>query len=231
MRPHQDLTSPVIVRKLRERFGVPPPPQQRPPLDELILTILSQNTNDRNRDRAYTSLRDRYPTWDRILDSSREELEAAISVAGLGPTKSRRIRNILQVLADREEGYLERLCRLDREEAFRRLMDLEGVGPKTAACVLLFSCGVAAFPVDTHIYRVARRLKILVNNEDRVKAHSVLEEYFRPEDYLEVHLNLITLGRRICRPRSPRCPECPLGEYCPSYREEEENQGGERGKG
>ncbi|GBE14803.1 ultraviolet N-glycosylase/AP lyase [bacterium BMS3Abin14] len=194
-------------------------------MDELILTILSQNTNDRNRDRAFSALVERFPRWSDVLSSSREDLEKAISPAGLGPTKSRRIWRILVDILDPEGGNggkgLGNLCHLSRDDARERLTSLKGVGPKTAACVLLFSCGIPAFPVDTHIFRVCRRLGILDPGADRVRAHKILEQFFLEKDYLDVHLNMIRLGREICRPRKPLCPACPFGEDCPCGMEED----------
>lgn len=210
-----------IPTRLSDRFGTPVPPPKRPPLDELILTILSQNTNDRNRDRAFSALVERFPHWQDVLSSSREELEKVISPAGLGPTKSRRIWRILLDIPGPDGGNggesLGDICHLSREKARERLTSLKGVGPKTAACVLLFSCGIPAFPVDTHIFRVCRRLGILKPGADRVKAHRILEQFFYEKDYLDVHLNMIRLGREICRPRNPLCTACPLGDICPTF--------------
>ncbi|TNF49237.1 hypothetical protein EP232_01640 [bacterium] len=214
-----------VKSALREKFGIPGLPRERPPLDELILTILSQNTNDRNRDRAYTSLKSRFPKWENILKSTPGELQAAIATAGLGHTKSTRIWNILEAALVKKEIVFDKLCSLSRQEALNSLLALDGVGPKTAACVLLFSCGIPAFPVDTHIYRVCGRLGLLPSGTDRVKAHTVLATFFHEEDYLEVHLNIIKLGRQICKPRRPLCRECPLEDVCPSTRKAEENAG------
>ncbi|NOY87676.1 MAG: endonuclease III [Deltaproteobacteria bacterium] len=218
-----------IPTRLNDWFGTPDPPPKRSPLDELILTILSQNTNDRNRDRAFSALVERFPHWKDVLSSSREELEKVISPAGLGPTKSRRIWRILLDIpgpdGENDGESLGDICHLSREEARERLTSLKGVGPKTAACVLLFSCGIPAFPVDTHIFRVCRRLGILKPGVDRVKAHWILEQFFYEKDYLDVHLNMIRLGREICRSRNPLCPGCPLGEVCPSFVDLMEKQG------
>ena len=185
-------------------------------MDELILTVLSQNTNDRNRDRAFDSLRARFPEWGEVLKSSPDELESVIAHAGLGHTKSRRIWAILDAALVREEIAFDGFGSLPREEALNSLLGLDGVGPKTAACVLLFSCGISAFPVDTHIYRVCGRLGLLPTGTDRVKAHEVLGAFFDEKEYLEIHLNIIKLGRQICRPRRPLCGDCPFDEACPS---------------
>ena len=195
---------------------MPVPPERVPPLDELIRTILSQNTNDRNRDRAFTALRARYPDWRDILDAPQAELEQVISPAGLGPTKGKRIHDLLSLTYQNGREDLDDLCKVGRAQAYEHLMSIKGVGPKTASCVLLFSCGIPAFPVDTHIYRVTGRLRLLPKGADRIKAHEILADYFEPEHYLELHLNLIRLGRQICRSGKPDCSICPLEEICPS---------------
>ena len=209
------LTPDLIRSRLRDQFGVPERPRARPPLDELVLTILSQNTNDRNRDRAFDAMKTRFPNWREVLESSPEELEAVIAPAGLGRTKSRRIWAILEEV---NSGTLDvdGLCDLSREMALELLTGLKGVGPKTAAWVLLFSCRMPAFPVDTHVFRVCGRLGLLAPGTDRVKAHAVLEEYFDDRDFLEIHLNIIRLGRQICRARSPACGLCTLSDVCPA---------------
>jgi len=205
-----------IKEMLQGHFGVPEVPQKRSVMDELIMTILSQNTTDINRNRAFQALKARYRSWHEILESSPEELAEVIRPAGLAPTKSRRIWNILENFPDGKGSFLDRICDLPGDEALLRLKEIKGVGPKTAACVLLFSCGMPAFPVDTHVYRVCGRMGLLEEGTGRDKAHQVLSGYFHPEDYLEVHLNLIQLGRKICRPKKPGCQLCPFGDMCPS---------------
>jgi endonuclease-3 len=210
------VTPDYIIAMLRRRFGVPPLPERNPPLDELIRTILSQNTNDRNRDRAFYALKSRCPQWKDILALPPGELSGVIAPAGLGPTKSRRILDLLKIVySDGREG-LPDLCSMDPEAGIEYLTSFEGVGPKTASCVLLFSCGIPVFPVDTHIYRVAGRLCLIPAGADRVRAHEVLGALFEPRHYLELHLNFIRLGREVCRPRKPDCGRCPLKEKCPS---------------
>lgn len=206
----------LIRVRLHERYGAPVEPQRLEPLDELVRTILSQNTNDRNRDTAYRALHGRFQNWEKVLEVSTEELASIIAPAGLGPTKSRRIHSILRQIYKEGEKDLLDLCALPGERAMQRLLSLNGVGPKTAACVLLFSCRYPVFPVDTHIYRVAGRLGLLPDGADRVKAHKVLGKILPPEHYLELHLNIIRLGREICRPSRPLCGECPMGDICPS---------------
>ena len=212
-----DTVTPDFIRtRLRDRFHIPIPPQQRRPLDELVLTILSQNTNDVNRDRAFNALKVRCPRIEDVRDLPVNELTRLIRPAGLGPTKSRRIHDLMNDIFEDGRRGLSDLCTMPSEEGFKYLTSLKGVGPKTASCVLLFSCGVPAFPVDTHIFRIAGRLGLLPKGADRVKAHSVLGALFEPEHYLELHLNLIRLGREICRPKRPDCDRCPLGDRCPS---------------
>jgi len=195
---------------------MPLKPVRRKPLDELVRTILSQNTNDRSRDRAYQALQSRFNGWEEVLEVPVEELAAIIAPAGLGPTKSRRIHDILkQVYKDGDRDLLD-LCAQPKQQAMERLLSIRGVGPKTASCVLLFSCGHPVFPVDTHIYRVAGKLGLLPGGADRAKAHEILGNLIRQEHYLELHLNIIRLGREVCRPSKPQCEECPINDICPS---------------
>ena len=204
------------LNALEKRYGRPRLGRRLPPLDELILTILSQNTNDRNRDRAYESLRRRFPTWEAVASARRVAIEQAIRPGGLARTKARSIREVLRHIAA-ERGALDLgfLCRLPAAEAAAWLRRFRGVGEKTAACVLLFSCGHAAFPVDTHIHRIARRLGWVRSSASREETHRRLAALVPPSLCLTGHVNLITLGREICRPRKPRCPECPLRRGCP----------------
>ncbi len=211
-----DTRAELIQVRLHRAFGEPLRPPRLPPVDELVKTILSQNTNDRNRDRAFKALRERFQTWEEVLHISLDELADIIAPAGLGPTKSRWIHDILrQVYRDGDEELLD-LCKLPQNQAMKRLLSMNGVGPKTASCVLLFSCGHKVFPVDTHIFRVAKKLGLLPEKTDRVKAHEVLGRTFPPERYLELHLNMIRLGRELCRPSTPLCEKCPLVDICPS---------------
>lgn len=207
-----------ITTGLRNRYGTPPPPERKPPLDELILTILSQNTNDVNRDRAFHALKERCPELKDVLTLADGDLARIIGPAGLGPTKSRRIKELLQHLYGNGRKGLPDLCSMTAAQGVEYLTGFKGVGPKTASCVLLFSCGIPVFPVDTHIYRVAGRLGLLPKGADRVRAHEVLGAVFEPEHYLELHLNMIRLGRETCRPARPDCSRCPLAERCPSSR-------------
>lgn len=205
-------------RKLRGEYGEKVPPVRKPaPLDELILTVLSQNTNDVNRDRAYSELRRRFPTWEKVAAAPVREIAAAIRVGGLARQKAARIKEMLKVIREREGRLsLSRLCRLPQEEALAYLRSLKGVGAKTAACVLLFSCGRPVFPVDTHILRVSKRLGLIDQRMDAAKAHAVMGELLPAESVYSLHLNLIEHGRRRCHPRKPECPACCLKAQCPS---------------
>lgn len=200
---------------LESRFGRPEPVRRLKPLDELILTILSQNTTDRNRDRAYDSLRRAFPTWEEVARAPRRQVESAIRIGGLARTKSGNIQELLRRIADeRGELSLDFLCTMPAGEARRYLGRFKGVGEKTVCCVLLFSCGQAAFPVDTHILRVARRVGWVAPDASPARAHDELAGLIAGERYYPAHINLITLGREICRPRRPACEECLLRRSC-----------------
>jgi endonuclease-3 len=206
----------LIHRRLLRRFGEPVWRHPLPPLDELISTILSQNTNDLNRDRAFESLRARFPTWEAVRDAPAEAVVDAIRPAGLSNQKGPRIQAVLQAItAERGALDLEFLRRLPAAEAKAWLRRFKGVGPKTAAIVMLFSLGHPAFPVDTHIYRVSGRLGLRPERITVEAAHDHLARLFPPRDYPAAHLNLIRLGREICLARKPACPRCPLNDLCP----------------
>jgi endonuclease-3 len=202
---------------LERAFGRPGIGRRLPPLDELILTILSQNTSDANRDRSYGALRRRYRSWEGVARAPSEAIEEAIRPGGLARVKSRVIRDVLRgIEAERGSLDLGFLRRLPAAEAAAWLRRFRGVGAKTAACVLLFACGKPAFPVDTHIHRVARRLGWVPARAGTEETHRRLAALVPEARCLTGHVNLITLGRRICRPRRPRCPLCPLRRLCPS---------------
>lgn len=206
----------AILRRLRDAYGEPPAPRRLPPLDELILTVLSQNTNDINRDRAYADLRARLPTWDEVADAPLPLIARAIRRGGLGPTKSVRIREILRSLRDRAIPLDERAFGRMRSAAlWDLLVGLRGVGPKTAACVLLFSLGRPFFPVDTHVHRVARRLGLVPDDADAVQAQMLLQEAVPAADVYALHMLLIRHGRDVCLARRPLCSRCPLADVCP----------------
>jgi len=203
---HQTLLEGYGPRRWRQRLD---------PLSELIYTILSQNTSDVNRDRAYERLRKRFPTWERVRDAQVEEIAEAIRPGGLANVKAPRIKDILHTITERRGKLsLDFICQMEIEEAKEWLGSLTGVGPKTTACVLLFGCGRPAFPVDTHVYRVSRRLGLISRKASAQEAHKTLEDLLSPQDYYALHLNLIAHGREVCKARSPHCEICVLAPHC-----------------
>ena len=186
-------------------------------LDELVLTVLSQSTNDRNRDVAYERLRERFPTWEAVRDAPVEEVEEAIRPGGISRVKSRRIQDVLRALP--EDLNLEFLRDAPLDEARDFLVALPGVGRKTAACVLLFSYGRRDVPVDTHVGRVATRLGLLRKGAGSDEQHDELTRITPPGEELEFHINLLRHGRRTCHARRPECRECPLLARCPAGEE------------
>ncbi|MGE5528663.1 MAG: endonuclease III domain-containing protein [Patescibacteria group bacterium] len=224
MHPEPDTLS-RLCRKLLQEYGevrewiadFPLHALADDPLDELIATVLSQATNDRNSSRAFTRLKASFPDWEDVLAAPEEEVAAAIACGGLGRQKARSIKAILARLkAERGSLSLGFLALLQAAEARRYLMSLPGVGPKTAACVQLFSLGQRAFPVDTHIHRVGARLGFVPAKLPAAKAQALLEGAVPAADCLPLHLLLIQHGRRFCRPSNPRCGACPLRDECPS---------------
>lgn len=206
----------AILRRLRRAYGEPPPPRRLAPLDELVLTVLSQNTNDTNRDRAYADLRTRFPSWDEVADAPLPAIARAIRRGGLGPTKSVRLREILRTLRDRRIPLDDRaFVRMRSAPLWDLLVGLRGVGPKTAACVLLFSLGRPSFPVDTHVHRVARRLGLVPDDADAVRAQALIQDAVLPKDVYALHMLLIRHGREVCIARRPLCSRCPLSDICP----------------
>lgn len=205
-----------IARRLRRTYGAPPPPRRLPPLDELVLTILSQNTNDTNRDRAYADLRARLPAWDDVADAPLPVIERAIRSGGLAPTKAPRIRAVLRALRDRGIALDDQaLRRIRHDRLFDLLVGLPGVGPKTAACVLLFSLDRPYFPVDTHVHRVALRLGLVPPRSTAVQTQAQLQAALAPAEMYEVHMNLIRHGRHVCVALRPICSQCVLNDLCP----------------
>jgi len=205
-----------ILRRLRRAYGDPPAPRRLPPLDELILTVLSQNTNDTNRDRAYADLRTRFPAWDDVADAPLPAVARAIRHGGLGPTKSVRLRAILRTLRARGLPLDERaFARMRSSALWDLLVGLKGVGPKTAACVLLFSLGRPFFPVDTHVHRIARRLGLVPDDADAVKTQELLQAAVADSDVYDLHMLLIRHGREVCLARRPLCSRCVLSQICP----------------
>lgn len=191
------------------------------PTSELILTILSQNTNDNNRDKAYATLRRRFPTWAAVGNAKVSEIARAIRVGGLATIKSKRIKNVLRQISSRSSDYeLDFLEKMSDEEIWDYLLAFDGVGPKTVSCVLLFALGRKAMPVDTHVHRVGTRLGLIPKGYGADKAHRWFLDLDLPLDLYQLHLNMIQHGRSLCRARRPRCRECPLKGLCIYYREQ-----------
>lgn len=210
-----------VHARLLEFYGYPQWRKPLPPLDELISTLLSQNTNDHNRDQAFARLKERFPTWEQVRDASQNEVIEVIRSAGLANQKGARLQNILRQITVQRGGLdLSFLSEMPVEQAKEWLLQFKGIGPKTAAIVLLFSLRKPAFPVDTHIYRVTGRLGLRPEKMSFEDAHRHLERLFPQKAYEAVHLNLIRLGREICRARRPSCFICPLREVCHYYQEE-----------
>ncbi len=200
-------------------YGIPLAKPHGHPIAELILTVLSQSTNDRNRDVAYLALRERFPLWEEVRDAPVDEIEEAIRPGGISKVKSARIKSILRAITDTAPGgdlsldWLPELCVPDAQ---RYLTSLPGVGRKTAACVLLFALGMRDVPVDTHVSRVGTRLSLFRPGAPFEEMHDEMLEVTPPGEELEFHLNLLRHGRRTCHARRPDCAGCALQKMCPS---------------
>jgi len=221
--PHAEWKRPtrrrvtVIRDRLREVYGVPIMAPHEQPLDELILTVLSQSTNDRNRDVAYERLRERFPSWEVVLHAPVEEVEEAIRPGGISKVKSERIQQILRAIDAHPHGLdLSWLRETPVPDAQAYLTSLPGVGRKTAACVLLFAYGLHDVPVDTHVSRVGMRLHLLRPGAPFEELHDAMLALTPPGEELELHVNLLRHGRRTCHARRPDCPGCALRRACPS---------------
>jgi endonuclease III len=218
----------AIRDRLREVYGIPRMAPHGDPIAELVLTVLSQSTNDRNRDVAYLRLRERLPTWEGVRDAPVKEVEEAIRPGGISKVKSVRIKAILQTIAA-EDGRpanhsahalsLDWLADVPLEEARKYLTALPGVGRKTAACVLLFAYGLHDVPVDTHVSRVGMRLELLQPGAPFEVLHDEMLALTPPGEELELHVNLLRHGRRTCHARKPACGECALARMCPSRKD------------
>ncbi len=203
-----------IARLLEEMYGIPPV-RREDPLDALVATVLSQNTSDANSERAFARLKSRFGSWGDVRMADVGEIAEAISCGGLARVKAARIKRMLErIHSEHGSDSLAFLEGWDTEAARRYLASFEGVGPKTAACVLLFGCGRPVFPVDTHILRVAKRLGLVDERADAGSAHESLGRAVPPELAHSLHMNMIAHGRRRCRPRNPRCDGCSLAPEC-----------------
>jgi len=209
----------LINHMLTDFYGPRRLQASRNPLDELVLTILSQNTSDRNSGRAFRLLKARYPSYEDVLEAPTAELYEVIKPAGLGNIKAPRIQAVLAEIIRRAGALnLDLLHDMPMAEAKVWLMSLPGVGPKTAACVLCFACGMPALPVDTHVHRVAKRLGLIGPKVGADAAHDLLEQALSSEDVYGFHVNMILHGRQICHALRPECPRCPLTEVCDYWR-------------
>jgi endonuclease III len=211
----------IVHSRLLAAYGEPTWRSPLDPVSQLVSTILSQNTNDTNRDVAFERLRARLPTWEQVRDADLQAVVEAIRPAGLANHKGPHIQQALRFITqERGELNLDFLADWPPEKAKAWLSSMNGVGPKTAAIVLLFSLGRPAFPVDTHVHRVTKRLG-LIGPISREKAHDELERLVPPQDYYAFHLNVIRHGRQICISRKPRCQVCFLADLCDFYKEQQ----------
>jgi len=206
----------AIRDRLRETYGRPVNQPHRHPIAELVRTVLSQNTSDGNRDRAFDRLRERYPTWEEVRDAPTEDVIEALRPGGLANTKAPRIQAILRELGDHPD--LDWTETAPREEVLGFLVALPGVGRKTAACVMIFTWDRPEIPVDTHVYRVGTRLGLFRPGASFEEAHDEILRMVDPEDAYEFHINLIRHGRAVCKAQRPRCQGCPLLRMCPHGR-------------
>ncbi len=204
-----------VGKRLEDAYGTPEPHPRRDLIAGLVATILSQNTTDTNSLRAFRSLRKRYPDWGLVERADVRSIESAIRSGGLARTKARTIKRVLRDIRT-STGRLELgfLRRMTDDEALDYLLAFDGVGPKTAACVVLFDLGRDVMPVDTHVYRVIGRLGVVGHPRSRDATFESLRRVVPPGASLSLHVNIIALGRALCRPRDPDCPRCPVRQEC-----------------
>ncbi len=206
-----------VIARLRTLYGEPLWRPHHDATAELVLTLLSQNTSDSNSGRAFSRLLQRFPDWQSVIEAPLSEVEDTIRPGGLAPTKAPRLQAMLAEVKSRTGGFdLQLLADMPVEEAREWLRSLPAVGPKTAACVLLFSLGMPGMPVDTHVFRVASRLGLVEEKIGPDKAQTYLEALIPPEDHFGFHILLIRHGRHCCSARSPDCAACPLRPECPA---------------
>ena len=211
------LTSGYIIERLSARYGVYEQVPRYDALDELIFTVLTQNTSDINAERAFDRLRSEIPGWRAVMEASEQAIASAIHHGGMANQKSVRLKAILRAIeSDRGWLSIDFLRDWGLEEARGWLMALPGVGPKTAAVVMSFALGMPAFPVDTHIHRVALRLGLIPQKTTAEAAHALMESATPAGDRFQLHMQLITHGRQVCKARRPLCEDCPLNARCPS---------------
>lgn len=220
---------PVIIKLLDKEYFRPRWAPRYEPVEELVYTILSQNTSDVNSERALASLKKKFPSWEELAAASRSDIAKSIRAGGLADTKSVYIKDVINGLLEEHGGLdLEFLRLMEDGEAVEYLTRFNGVGIKTASCVLLFAFGRPVMPVDTHVYRVSTRLDFIGEGTSREAAHRLLTAITPDEDIFSFHINLVAHGRRVCGARRPRCTECVIEPLCPSSLAYEEIWG--RGK-
>ena len=208
----------AVYQQLIAAYGQPTWRQNLLPVDELVSTILSQSTSDSNRDKGFNALKARYADWESVMNAPEADIITTIRSAGLANQKGPRIQHALRyVEVERGAINLDFLADLPLEDAKTWLTNIKGVGPKTAAIILLFAFGRPAFPVDTHVHRITRRLGLIGPKVGAGKAHQILENIGEPDTFYPLHLNLIRHGRELCIARNPRCKECFLQTYCDYY--------------
>lgn len=213
----ENSTNPIkwVLSRLLDVYGFPSWRDPLPPVDELVSTILSQNTNDRNRDQAFYALKNKFPVWEEVRLAPEELIIESIRPAGLANQKGPRIKAVLnEIYKERGNLDLSFLADLPLEEARQWLLKFKGVGRKTAAIVLQFSLNRPAFPVDTHIYRVTGRLGVRPEKLNLESTHKLMEKLIDPADFYAAHLNLIRLGRETCHAAKPDCLHCPVSDFC-----------------
>ncbi|PID57264.1 base excision DNA repair protein [candidate division KSB3 bacterium] len=212
-----------VVARLEKALGVPQEEHPLPPLENLMLTLLSQNTNDVNRDKAYHRLRQRFPDWHDVMEAEVSDVVDAIRVAGLANQKSQRMQDILRWICSHYGGLnLDHICRMDPQEVIETFCQLKGIGIKTISVVLAFSCGVDIFPVDTHVHRLCNRIGLVRPGTKSAEETFILMQERVPEGKaFSFHINLIHYGRATCRARKPRCGDCCLHDLCDDYQNQQ----------
>jgi len=220
-RQRHDIFEPVaieeVIELLEQEYGPCQWQPDRDPIDVLIGTILSQNTSDANSGRAFAALKASFDSWEAVASAPAEHIALVIKSGGLSQIKAARIKQVLEQI-EQEQGHisLDSLKSINMTEAEDYLMRLPGVGHKTASCVLLFSLGKPSLPVDTHVFRVAKRLGLIDSKVSIEKAHSLLQEQIPPSKVYQFHIHMIEHGRKVCHARNPQCDSCILRNDCPS---------------
>ena len=204
-----------IVFALEDSFGIPQREDVIDPMSNLVLTVLSQSTNDKNRDTAYKRLRKKHPEWSQVMEAELNEIEEAIRPGGLAKQKSERIQNILKwIYEEYGEFNLDFLCTMDPMKVIDKFCQLKGVGIKTITVVLMFSCGVDIFPVDTHVHRICKLTGLVPMNTNAEKTFWQMRPIMPEGKSFSLHMNFLKLGRTICLARKPKCSQCPINGFC-----------------